>query len=129
VTNYIVLLFFFFFYSCALFIRQLGTKTTYSVSYGKDKPLCTNRRQGKSHPPKSLSYRTNGTPATSNKNPNTNKLTQAKKARPSKTIWRDQQENPCRRLQQNETTLSMGYPGPLEKTPKKTTKAISQGDP
>jgi len=43
------------FFSCDLFICQLGTKTTCSASYGKEKPqLQTNWRQGKSHQPKSL---------------------------------------------------------------------------
>jgi len=59
--------FFIFLYHVLCFIHSLGTKTTCSASYGKEKPPCTNRRQGKSHQPKSLWSEPNRTPATQNK--------------------------------------------------------------
>jgi len=62
--------FLFLFFHVLCFIRHLGTKTTCSASYGKEKPPSTHRRQGKSHQPKSLWSETNRTPATQNKKSN-----------------------------------------------------------
>jgi len=61
---------FLFLFHVLCFIPHLGTKTTCSASYGKEKPPGTHRRQGKSHQPKSLWYETNRTPATQNKKSN-----------------------------------------------------------
>jgi len=61
----------FFFFHVHCIIQLLGTKTTCSASYGKEKTPSTMfsppRHQGKSHQPKSLWYETNRTPATQNK--------------------------------------------------------------
>jgi len=62
---------FFFLYHVLCINQLLGTKTTCSASYGKEKTPSPNfyppRHQGKSHQPKSLWYETNRTPATQNK--------------------------------------------------------------
>jgi len=62
--------FLFFFFHVLWFIGHLGTITTWSASYGKEKPPCTHQRQGKSHQPKSLWYQTNRIAATQNKKSN-----------------------------------------------------------
>jgi len=68
---FLLFLFFFFFYHVLCINQLLGTTTTCSASYGKEKTPSPNfsppRHQGKSHQPKSLWYETNRTPATQNK--------------------------------------------------------------
>ena len=64
--------FFLFFFYHVLCIKQLlGTKTTCSASYGRERtpsPMFSPTwHQGKSHQPKSLWYETNRTPVTQNK--------------------------------------------------------------
>jgi len=67
-------LIFFFFYHVLCINQLLGTKTTCSASYGKEKTpspvFYPPRRQGKNHQPKSLWYETNRTPATQNRKSN-----------------------------------------------------------
>jgi len=68
---FVYFLFFFFFYHLLCINELLGTKTTCSASYGKEKPpspvFYPSRRQGKNHQPKSLWCETNRTPATQNR--------------------------------------------------------------
>jgi len=68
---FFIFLFFFILFHVLCINQLLGTKTTCSASYGKERtpsPIFSpTRHQGKSHQPKSLWYETNRTAAMQNK--------------------------------------------------------------
>src|SRR6195952_973441 len=83
---------------CFVFIRQLGTKTTCSASYGKEKPPITNQMApGKK--PSTLVPLVRDQPHTSHTEIRTPTLTSrsGQRRKIKHNMGRNQQENPCRR--------------------------------